>query len=226
MPLGTKVKLLENKYSIHRLETSASEAFDQFFDIYVEALPVGERKPKAIIERLLSRTDYSIFVASDETDVVAFAIVFASQNSPVALLEYMATRKGLRNAGLGERMFDHALESVGERVMLVEVDSERERAKDNDIRVRRKNFYFRHGCRQIEGLDYLMPKVSEATPPVMDLLYHAGGDELEISEQTLTTWLSTLYAEVYNRDKKDDAIGDMIKAWRAAQKEIHDGDLA
>ncbi len=219
----TKVTLLENQYSIRRLESSDSESFDQFFDIYVEALPVGERKPKANIESLLFRTDYSIFVATDQASVVAFAIVFASQNTPVALLEYMATKKGLRNTGLGKRLFVHALESVGNRVMLVEVDSERERAADNEIRVRRKNFYIRNGCRQIEGLDYLMPQVSDAKPPVMDLLYHAGGDEIDITEQSLKIWLSTLYAEVYNRDKKDRAIAEMLDAWRAADKRTCDG---
>jgi hypothetical protein len=93
----------------------------------------------------------------------------------------------------------------------VEVDSEREQAKDLAIRIRRKNFYLRLGCIQIEGLDYLMPAVSEERPPVMDLLYHAGGRAHIVTGAQLRVWLTTLYVEVYGRSADDSDIALMLE---------------
>jgi GNAT superfamily N-acetyltransferase len=204
---------LDSNFCIRPLVSSTSPEFDEFFAIYEEALPAAERKSRDAIAQILERNDYKIYVVQSQSHVVAFSIVFMSNTSPVALLEYMATKKGMRNAGLGARLFEHAVEAKGERTLLVEVDSEREQAKDNDLRVRRKNFYLRLGCKQIQGLDYLMPQVSDARPPVMDLLYYSSGEELTIDQSTLRSWLGAIYSEVYGRSRDDENINNMITGW-------------
>jgi GNAT superfamily N-acetyltransferase len=203
------------------ISRAATAAFEQFYAIYDEALPAGERKPRAALEALTARRDYTILGVTRSREVVAFAIVFASSAAPVGLLEYMATTKALRNAGIGASLFRSALARVGERVMLVEVDSERERtARDLDIRIRRKNFYLRMGCTQVEGLDYIMPKVGEEPPPVMDLLFHPNGLNIAVTDEVLRLWLGVVYAEVYDRSRHDPDIERMLRGWAAAKKGV------
>jgi GNAT superfamily N-acetyltransferase len=196
---------------------ACSAAFDQFFAIYEEALPAGERKPREDIVALCKRPDCSILGLARDGEVIAFAIVFASDTAPVGLLEYMATTKALRNAGLGARLFAMALARMEGRVMLVEVESEREETTDLPLRMRRKNFYFRLGCQQVERLDYIMPMVSADRPPVLDLLYHAGGKTLTVTDAMLRTWLETIYVGVYDRSASDGNIALMLER-RAAGK--------
>jgi hypothetical protein len=75
------------------IDTANSGDFDQFFTIYEEALPTGERKPRSVIEKLIDRPDYRILCLKDANEVVAFAIVFTSVTREVGLLEYMAKKK-------------------------------------------------------------------------------------------------------------------------------------
>ncbi len=197
-------------YEEIEIVSAQSPAFDAFYAIYEEALPAGERKSRGALAALVARRDYSVLALVAEGTVRAFAIVFLSATADVGLLEYMATEKGWRNARLGERLFHAARARMGDRVMLVEVDSEREDAKDRDIRVRRKDFYLRLGCKQIAGVDYVMPMVSSERPPVMDLLYHDGGRGVSVTKDLLRTWLTTIYIEVYDRSGDDPAIEAMV----------------
>ncbi len=202
---------------------ACSTAFDQFFAIYEEALPAGERKAREDIAALSKRPDCSILGLARDGEVIAFAIVFASDTAPVGLLEYMATSKALRNAGLGARLFAMALACMEGRVMLVEVESEREGTADLPLRERRKNFYFRLGCQQVEKLDYIMPMVSEDMPPVLDLLYHPGGKTLRVTDTMLRTWLEAVYVGVYGRSASDGNIALMLER-RAAGMTLNGND--
>ncbi len=184
--------------------------FEQFFQIYEEALPANERKSREQVAEFVTRLDYHVLVVKSGEQVLCFLIVFMSLNQEVGLLEYMATARQARNQGLGAEMFKKAAEIAGERPLLVEVDSEREDSLDREIRRRRKNFYFRSGCQQIEGLNYLMPQVSDSKPPVMDLLYYWKGCTTRPSDDLIRCWIKTVYAEVYQRPPDDPGIEWMI----------------
>ncbi len=133
-----------------------------------------------------------------------------SLTQEVGLLEYMGTARQARNMGLGAAMFKKAGEMAGARPLLAEVDSEREDSADRELRRRRKNFYFRLGCQQIEGLDYLMPQVGESKPPVMDLLYYWKGCSTPPGHDLIRGWIKTVYTEVYQRPSDDPGIEWMM----------------
>lgn len=211
---------LETAFEEVMIENTDSDAFEMFYEIYVEALPDGERKPMAEIESLVSREDYSIMGLSKKNQVIAFLIAFHSRTASVGLLEYMATKRGMRNMGLGARLFQMALKQMRGRVMLVEIDSDREQSPDQELRARRKNFYLRQGCSIIEGLDYKMPPVSDQLPPMMDLLIYNPDSNVEVSADRITEWLQTIYVEVYGRDRHDAAIEDMVAGWIGATKTL------
>jgi GNAT superfamily N-acetyltransferase len=192
--------------------------FEEFYAIYKEALPSSERKSRADVEKIPGRADYRLIGIEEDSAIIAFAILFLSTKRPLALLEYMATAQGHRNKGLGAHLFKLALEAAAQRVVLIEADSEREHSADNGIRIRRKEFYFRQGCAQIDGLDYRMPMVGSGSPPVMDLLLHPNGQHVELDVTTVRTWLETIYTEVYARPKNDVAIRQMIENYAPGKR--------
>lgn len=197
-----------------------SADFEQFFRIYEEALPESERKSRGQVAEFVTRADYHFVVLKSGERVLSFLIVFVSLDREVGLLEYMATAREARNQGLGAEMFKKAAEIAGARPLLVEVDSEREDSPDRALRRRRKHFYLRAGCQQVEGLDYLMPRVDGAEPPMMDLLYYWKGCSTIPSDDLIRGWLETVYAEVYQRPTDDPGIEWMMSrlATRASNR--------
>ena len=199
------------KYRIAEMGAPADERFEALYEIYASALPVREQKTREEIFALVGRCDYKIIISDDGHQLLGFAIVFVSATQPVALLEYMATHQDHRNMGLGARIFDASLEAASRRPMLVEVDSERENSADRAIRIRRKNFYRRLGCLQIDALNYVLPLLGEGEPPRMDLLVHPNGREQPISPHEMSDWLGVLYAEVYHQRADDPRIEGMLR---------------
>ncbi len=205
MPVNTQEK------SFVQITDPNSDEFAKFFDIYVESMPASERKTRDAIAAIVQRDDYYVAGLKLGGTVVAFFILFLSATESVGLLEYMATTESVRNQGLGSDLFMRAAELAGWRPLLVEVDSEREVSPDRHFRVRRKNFYMRHGCRQLQNLDYRMPLVGHATPPIMDLLLYWRGHEAAPSPDLVRRWLECIYAEVYGCARDDRRIDDMVR---------------
>ncbi len=193
-----------------RVNEARSADFEQAWEIYEEALPSGERKPRAAIEAVPEREDYRLFVLRDSGRVVSFAIIFVSPEEPFALLEYMASHKDWRGRGAGGALFRLLVAEIGKRTLLAEVDSDREAGSDRTMRARRKSFYRRLGCRQVEGLDYLMPVVADTAPPRMDLMLCPPGDALPLKRARLRAWLEEVYAAVYGQALPDPRIDSMM----------------
>lgn len=190
--------------------TSAEEpAFADLVCIYCEAHPASEIKSVDALAAMIERPEY-LFLAAVEADaVIGFAIAVALAGTDATLLEYMAVDTAHRGRGVGQQLF-RAVAQMSGRFLLVEVDSDRFPSQDAQDRARRKQFYRRLGCRQIEGLTYRMPRVSTAEPPLMDMLVQRG--ELpEVLEKThLRTWLEACYAQVYQQVLPDERIEAML----------------
>lgn len=187
-----------------------SADFEQLYRIYEEALPANERRPRAVVEGLVRRADYHVLAVKSGDRVLSFLAVFVSMKAEAALLEYLATSPHIRNQGLGALMVAKAAELAGARPLLLEVDSERDVAAARELCLRRKHFYFRQGCRQIENLHYLMPQVGDTRPPAMDLAYLWKGCDTAPSPGLVRQWLQIIYGEVYARPADDPAIEVMM----------------
>jgi GNAT superfamily N-acetyltransferase len=203
IPVSASVSVLDDPEGAH---------FSQLYEIYAAALPQRERKARAEIAALVGRPDYLVLVYEDAGAVLGFSIVHLSEAAALGLLEYMATDETRRSEGLGAALFEASLAAAANRAILVEVDSDREAgATDRAIRIRRKNFYRRLGCRQIEGLDYRLPLPGKGAPPVMDLLIHSNGTTGPITREALRGWLSAVYRDVYARAPNDPRIDAMLR---------------
>ncbi len=185
--------------------------FEQLYQIYTSSLVPREQKKRHEIEGLIARSDYRFLAIENGFGVVSFAILHLSTTEPIALLEYMATDASRRNEGLGAHTFREVTKFIDQRAMLVESDSDREaNAEDLAIRVRRKNFYQRLGCRQIEKLHYILPLPGEGDPPLMDLLIFDPEGRDKIDGMTTRRWLTSIYMEVYGQRNDDPRIAAMI----------------
>jgi GNAT superfamily N-acetyltransferase len=197
---------------VHRVLSSVQPEFDTLVRIYTEAHPGSERKPIAALQRMIERPEYLFLAAKQDNVVVGFSIALAFANSDAALLEYMAVGADHRGRGLGELLFRATAQrpQINERFLLIEVDSDHTNTADTADRERRKAFYRRLGCRQIDGLTYVMPPVSSTQPPLMNMLVYRRAMPDAIGKARLRGWLEACYAQVYQQRLPDGRIDAML----------------
>jgi ribosomal protein S18 acetylase RimI-like enzyme len=198
---------------IHRVQNSMEPWFAELLRIYEEAHPASERKSTEALLLMLRRPEYLFHVVTQEDQVVGFSIVLCFLESDAALLEYMAVDRKWRGRGIGQVLFREMfqLQEMAERYLLIEVDSDQAGTIDSVTATRRKAFYQKLGCRQIEKLRYLMPQVSTSLPPAMELFVHRQNLPPGILERShLRAWLESCYVQVYGKDARDPRIETML----------------
>jgi hypothetical protein len=124
----------------------------------------------------------------------------------------MSVAHDRRNRGIGQFLFAETVnfDGISSRFLLAEVDSDKAAAADQEDRIRRKTFYRRLGCREIDQLRYIMPPVSSEAPPEMDILVYKQDLPNSIERMRLRQWLQRIYVEVYGMSANDPRIETMI----------------
>jgi GNAT superfamily N-acetyltransferase len=198
---------------VDRVKTSSDPRFEELVAIYREALPSSERKPSTQLAAMIEKPGYVFLVLTIEGRVVGFAISVCFERADACLIEYMAVAADRRGRGLGNLLFNSVVEmpEVSDRYLLAEVESEMAPSDDHLDRVRRKRFYRRLGCMQVEGLDYLMPAVSSTTPPAMNIMVRRRNLPGEVSKGLLRMWLEDIYVNVYSKAASDPRIDKMLE---------------
>jgi GNAT superfamily N-acetyltransferase len=198
--------------AIRRVTDPASPDFDALVAIYTAAHPPSERKPVTLLAAMLERPGYLFLVATLEEAVIGFAIILLFPESDACLLEYMAIAEDKRGQGIGQFLFKQvvAMPEVSSRYLLAEVDSDKLDCPGQLDRTRRKHFYRNLGCREVEGLNYIMPPVSTSTPPPMDIMVYRCNLPEAITRSQLQAWLQGIYVNVYAMQPDDPRIDKMI----------------
>ena len=81
---------------------------------------------------------------------------------------------------------------------------------DRAEKTRRKSFYRRMGWREVDHLNYIMPPVSSALPPPMDMLVYALALPSFLERDRVRQWLQRCYVEVYGQSADDPRIDAMV----------------
>ena len=196
---------------------AAPDDFDAVFGIYESALPAAERKTRAELATLLERNDYAVIAARRGKQVGGFSVIFLPDQNTFSLLEYLATRQGCRGQGIGQALFEHALELSHGRTLLIEVEAECGPEAERRLQRRRKRYYERLGCLTFESVSYKMPQLNSESPPALDLMYHPNGMDTSISKDVMRTWITRIYSGVYNRQIGEPTIEAMLQDWPANQ---------
>jgi GNAT superfamily N-acetyltransferase len=199
--------------TVSLLDPTDDRRFAALMAVYAAAIEPSEQKPREVLRRHVADKRYGFLIAEIAGEVVGFAAVFVPASRDFWLLEYLAVDAVRRSAGLGATLFDAAVayadKFAGDCFGLLEVDApDAVVGKGNDI-PRRLQFYARHGCRQVEGLGYILPLTTRGTPPEMQLLVYGRPAQTSIARSTLQHWLATLYVEVYGQSRDDPRLPGM-----------------
>jgi ribosomal protein S18 acetylase RimI-like enzyme len=207
------LRMKDAALKIHRVSTVMDPAFEELVRIYSEAHPASERKSLASLSAMVERPEYLFLTMAQDRQVAGFAIVLCFQDSDACLLEYFAISRNRRGLGIGRSLFGEfvKLREISDRYLLLEVDSDTMPTAENDENARRKNFYRRLGCREIENVRYLMPPISTAIPPAMNLLVYRRELPRSVEQIRLRKWLEQCYVEVYGMAANDFRIEAMLK---------------
>ena len=198
---------------LNHLTSATGPRFTTLLDLYTAAFPPEERKSATELRTMLHRPDYRFLLAQNGEQVLGFAILFRSETTPIALLEYLAVRPDARGQGIGRWLFEQAVATTDttQIPLLIEAESDREATLGQAERRRRKRFYRSLGAREVTGLRYLMPQVSTAPPPPMELLLHAQPQPTVVPRTDVQRWLQALYAEVYKQSPEDPSLRGMLE---------------
>jgi ribosomal protein S18 acetylase RimI-like enzyme len=191
---------------IERIVEGTDTRFEALTLIYAESFPASERKSIAELRRMLERDSYYFLGACAAGSLVGFSISAMLAGTNAALLEYLAVASEYRAAGVGQELFANtaAHRELSGRQLLIEVESHGHSA------ARRKAFYRQLGCRQIEGLFYRMPRVSDDDPPPMEVLIYGRAIPECVSKATVRSWLEACYTQVYGMSLADPRIEEML----------------
>jgi len=196
------------------LITALDQRFEALYAIYCESIGFREQKSKADLTAMVSKPNYRLLLAQDDSSAVGFSIVFVAGGESFCLLEYIAVDKSYRGRGVGSELFEETVgvvyRSHGAVPVLLEVDSNREPSPDQAQRRRRENFYRRLGCRRIADCAYILPLSGENTPPEMDLFVYVPGPAPTIRRGELEQWLKLIYRDVYGCSADDCRIAIML----------------
>ncbi len=195
--------------------TSANDhRFEALSAIYRNSIALREQKSQAELATMVSRAAYRFLLAEEGGHVVGFSISFLATAEPFCLLEYMAVDKPYRGCGVGSELFRQTANAVREQVgtipIVLEVDSGRGSAPDQDVIRHRHNFYRRLGCRRIADCSYILPLPGASPAPGMDLFVHLTEPAPAIRRSTLHRWLEVIYRDVYGCSAGDPRIAMML----------------
>jgi ribosomal protein S18 acetylase RimI-like enzyme len=199
--------------NIQRVHDASDPGFADLVRIYTEAHPASERKSVDLLSSMVNRREYLFLLAFQDRQSVGFSIVQCFHSSDACLLEYMAVAHDRRDQGIGQYLFKETVnhKEVSNRFLLAEVDSNKRPSAETTLNTRRKAFYRRLGCREIEGLNYLMPNVSSAAPPAMDLIVYRDKLPISVEKSHLRDWLECCFVQTYGRPADDPNIDSMLK---------------
>jgi GNAT superfamily N-acetyltransferase len=111
--------------------------------LYREAFPKCERKPFSIIKAMSKKGKTDLWYFEDEG---RFAGLCATINGPdTILIDYLAVSKKRRGTGVGTRMLKSLLEHYKDYGVFLEIEKLNPDARNNNERIRRREFYLRCG---------------------------------------------------------------------------------
>ncbi|MBV8782339.1 MAG: GNAT family N-acetyltransferase [Phycisphaerae bacterium] len=167
--------------------------FDALLSLYHRAFPLSERRADDAFVRSIESPDYRLHIHREADRIIGFALCFTPRSDSFSLLEYLAVDSAHQGKGVGSQLLGACLSG---RPLLIEVES----PTVSPAAARRIEFYRRHGCHLIDGLDYLLPLPNN--PPPMKLMIHALANRV-LDGETLKHWLSRIYVDVYGCERAD-----------------------
>ncbi len=189
------------------LEPDDAEGLDHVYALYQAAILQSEQRPEPEFRSLIQRPDYRFVVARMDEAIIGFAVSWVPEQADFWLFEYAAVSPEARGNKIGSHLLLASRQLIGiERTALIEVDAN----TGSEEQAKRLQFYKRLGCRQLAGLDYLLPLDAFGQPPPMLMLAMIHPDVDSVPVMVVEEWLRRIYAEAYGKGLDDPRLAHMI----------------
>ncbi len=186
-------------------------AFHEAMTIYTESIPATERQSiDTIKERILSGKE-QLYIGYVEGTVVFMALLFLLEDSPFALLDYMAVKSDYRKQGLGSKFLKNIYSITGlkNKFFLIEVEDPKT-GPDQETKQRRVYFYRKNGAKILKHVCYVLPPLQGNTSTEMILLVLAQNRPVWLSGDAIKAAIRQIYLELYLRDESDPLLQSFI----------------
>lgn len=188
--------------------------FRDAFALYETSIPRAEQKTRDEILAGLTRDDVRFWAFTRGNETLGMSILFADRAHNTMLLEYLAVSPAARSGGIGSALFTASFAASrfdAATQLLIEVDSEVEDVSDAEraVRLKRKQFYRRLGCREVRGFDYVLPLAHYGPAPRMSLLV-LGANGASLDTAHLRRALTAIYRDVYAQQEDDPRLDEMF----------------
>lgn len=125
--------------------------------LYFESFPIEERRDWQKIKSNQQKEEFNFYGVSQDNEFIAIISVWDLLQ--FCYIEHFAVRKDLRNKGLGSNILQQIIKQYNKDFVL-EVD-----IPNNDIAIRRTEFYLRNGFVLLQD-KYIQPPYSKELPSV------------------------------------------------------------
>ncbi|MBF0628791.1 MAG: hypothetical protein HQL91_11305 [Magnetococcales bacterium] len=145
--------------------------FQDMLDIYVESFPENERRPNHEIVKSITEGREICYIGLKDFCVVLFALLWPINGTDFILLDYLATKKGLRRSGLAKCFLSFISQqlSLENKYLILEVEDPNFGDNTNE-RKERIEFYREIGAKQLQGVSYILPPLQGGSETQMILM--------------------------------------------------------
>lgn len=126
-----------------KLQPADEKALDYIHSLYVRAFPLAERKPFAVIRKMLKAGTCDVWLLSCGGVPCGMATVITLCGA--ALLDYFAIDEAFRGRGLGGQALGQLEALYRGRPLFIEIECVDPRADNAAQRLARRQFYLNHG---------------------------------------------------------------------------------
>ena len=129
-------------------------------NLYLNAFPETERKPFEMILELEKHGKSNVFSIEDEShQFLGLAITLYDDN--VVILDYFAINPTCRGKGIGGKAIDILKNKYKDKKFLLEIETTETISVNIQNRIRRKNFYLKHGLKTMPYKVNLLGEIME-----------------------------------------------------------------
>ncbi len=140
--------MCSSEYTIHEMSSFRQKM--RVFCLYYAAFPAAERKPFSMILSMKKKGKTDIWYLERKGKFAGFATTINGEG--LVLIDYLAVPNRRRGRGAGSKALELIREKYAGQGVFVEIESVFEAGKDQEERIRRKQFYLKNGMKELHVL--------------------------------------------------------------------------
>lgn len=201
--------MLEEKSSeILEIVDVDSILFIDAIQIYVDSFPLEERQSIITIKDRIINKQIKFFVYQQSNLVLGICILWDFSILKTYFVDYFAIRKDARSSGHGLFFLNELFKNINNEYSVV-LEVEKPHSIEDNIKIKRIDFYKKLKFNCIENFNYWMPSFQENDFLEMALLFKGKNSQKFLNKQYLFDLVLFIYKNVYN---KEQIFGRIIEA--------------